>query len=194
METSPNFASLTFRITTGTKNYVSYCWRNMAELCWLLLVFTPSSHKLQGYHWCLGICWRLQIARGFRAALHNGEGRDCHRARAGLGHDAWGCSPLSATGTLWGDGIWGWGQHPAAFRVPFAMGAEVGSVWEKELHLQGAVNGPSHGGHTGLLVSEVICFVLILELWCIFYCYCCLSQFFRNAYTRQSFRIKWKAE
>lgn len=39
------------------------------------------------------------IAYGFKAALHNGEGRDSHRAGAALGRAAWGRSPLSAMGT-----------------------------------------------------------------------------------------------
>lgn len=104
------------------------------------------------------------IAYGFKAALHNGEGRDSHRAGAALG--------LSAMGTPWGDGIWGWGQpllsHPAAFGVSFPNKAKVGSVWKKKLHLQWAVDVPSQGGHTGLSVSEVIGFIFILEFGCIF--------------------------
>lgn len=57
MKTYPNFASLTFRITRGTKNYVcyhSYCWTDIAERCWHWLAFMPSSHQVQGYRWCLG--------------------------------------------------------------------------------------------------------------------------------------------
>lgn len=117
------------------------------------------------------------IAYGFKAALHNGEGRDSHRAGAALGRAAWGRSPLSAMGTPWGDGICGWGQpplsHPAAFGVSFPNKAKVGSAWKKELHLQWAVDVPSQGGHTGLSISEVIGFIFILELGCIFFIVAC---------------------
>lgn len=71
---------------------------------------------------------------------------------------------------------------------------KVGSAWKKKLHLQKAVDVPSQGEQTGLSVSEVTVFILILELGCAFYCYRCLSELLRNAHTPQSFRIKWKSE
>lgn len=51
----------------------------------------------------------------------------------------------------------------------YPRGAKVGSAWKKELHLQQAVDVPSHGGHMGLSISEVLVSILTLELECIIY-------------------------
>lgn len=155
-----------------------------------MLNYADTCTSYRGATDAWGIFWGLWIACGYKAALHNGEGRDSRRAGADLGCAAWTLqrAPRGETGS--GARV---SPHYRTLRVSFPKRAKVGSAW-KELRLQWAVDVPSQGRHMGLSVSELIVFILILGLGCIFYCFCCLSQFFRNAHTHQSFRIKWKTE
>lgn len=106
----------------------------------------------------------------------------------------WDVLPGGAAAVCNGHAMGRWDFGPGLPSLSLPNSTKVGSAWKKELHLQQAIGVHSQGGHMELTTSEVIVFILMLEFGCIFYCYSCLSQFFRNAHTRQSFRIKWKTE
>lgn len=52
----------------------------------------PACTSYRGTTDAWGIFWGHWNACGFKAALHNCEGKGCHRAGAALGRAAWGCS------------------------------------------------------------------------------------------------------
>lgn len=128
MKTSPNFAPLTFRITTGTKNYVWY-HSYLDKRCWTVLTLAGG---------CLGdILW---IALGFEADLHKGTLADRRLA--------WDLLPGVCNRHPMGRKDLGTGSAPtiAPLGMSFPNRAKVGSTWKKELHLLWAVDVPPREG------------------------------------------------
>lgn len=107
MKTYQNFSSLTFRITTRimSDNTLTVGRRllSSADILWCLC---PALLRYRGTTDARGIFWGLWTSCELQTALHNSEGGDSSKAEAGWGCAAWGCSPLSALGIPWGEGIW----------------------------------------------------------------------------------------
>lgn len=167
----------------------NFCWTSPTDLCWHSLAFMSSSHQLQGYHGCLGDILVAELLVNKRFSCTMGTSREGILTEARLVWDI--LSGAAAHNLQWAPmGRWDLGLGPKYHllhpRWPFQHGRK--NYTSNRLQMSLPRESRQDSG------SEVTVFILVLELWCTFYCYHCLSGLLRNAHTPQRFRIKWKTE